>query len=179
MAPERRVHHPLTAPIRTLETVSSREIVAAYIGLGANLGDAQASVLGAIGGISRIGGVRLTRQSSLYGSAPVDAGGADYVNAVVEVQTGLSCLQLLHALQAIEAGAGRERPFRNAPRTLDLDVLLFGAEQIHSEGLTVPHPRMAQRAFVLRPLAEIAPDLVTQSQLDAVQAQRVWLLERS
>ena len=156
--------------------MSSREAVAAYIGLGANLGDAQACVLGAMAEIGRIDGVQLTRQSSLYGSAPVDAGGADYVNAVVEVQTRLSCPQLLNALQAIEARAGRQRPFRNAPRTLDLDVLLFGAAHIQSEGLTVPHPRMAQRAFVLRPLAEIAPGLVTQSQLDAVQTQAVWLL---
>lgn len=157
--------------------MSGGEPVAAYIGLGANLGDAQAAVLGAMAKIDRIDGVRLTRQSSLYGSAPVDAGGADYVNAVVEVQTSLSCLELLRALQTIEAQAGRERPFRNAPRTLDLDVLVFGTAQIHSEELTVPHPRMAQRAFVLRPLAEIAPSLVSQSQLDAVQTQPVWLLE--
>ena len=156
--------------------MASGEAVAAYIGLGANLGDAQACVLGAMAEISRIDGVQLTRQSSLYGSAPVDAGGADYVNAVVEVQTRLSCLQLLHALQAIEARAGRERPFRNAPRTLDLDVLLFGSEIIQTDMLEVPHPRMLQRAFVLRPLAEIAPDLVTQAQLDAVQTQLVWLL---
>jgi 2-amino-4-hydroxy-6-hydroxymethyldihydropteridine diphosphokinase len=156
--------------------VASGEAVAAYIGLGANLGDAQACVLGAMAEIGRIDGVQLTQQSSLYGSAPVDAGGADYVNAVVEVQTRLSCLQLLHALQAIEARAGRERPFRNAPRTLDLDVLLFGSEIIQTDMLEVPHPRMLQRAFVLLPLAEIAPGLVTQAQRDAVQTQSVWLL---
>ena len=156
--------------------MASGEAVAAYIGLGANLGDAQDCVLGAMAEIGRIDGVQLTLQSSLYGSAPVDAGGADYVNAVVEVQTRLSCLQLLHALQAIETRAGRERPFRNAPRTLDLDVLLFGSEIIQTDMLEVPHPRMLQRAFVLRPLAEIAPDLVTQAQLDAVQTQSVWLL---
>jgi 2-amino-4-hydroxy-6-hydroxymethyldihydropteridine diphosphokinase len=107
----------------------------------------------------------------------VDAGGADYVNAVVQVQTTLTGLQLLRALQDIEAQAGRERPFKNAPRTLDLDVLLFGGEVIQTEALQVPHPRMTERAFVLRPLAEIAPHLVTPAQLEAVRTQRVWLLE--
>ena len=150
--------------------------VDAYIGLGANLGDPQAAVQAAIAAIGQLDGVRLVRQSSLYGSAPVDAGGADYVNAVVLVHTGLSGVQLLQALQGIEAQAGRERPFKNAPRTLDLDVLLFGAEAIRTDTLEVPHPRMHQRAFVLRPLAEIAPQTVTQAQLDAVRAQGVWLL---
>lgn len=150
--------------------------VDAYIGLGANLGDPQAAVQAAIAAIGQLDGVRLTRQSSLYGSAPVDAGGADYVNAVVRVQTSLTCLQLLQALQGVEAQAGRERPFKNAPRTLDLDVLLFGTEAIQTDTLEVPHPRMLQRAFVLRPLAEIAPELVMQAQVDAVRAQGVWLL---
>ena len=151
--------------------------VQAYIGLGANLGDARSAVQAAIAAIGRLDGVRLTKQSSLYGSAPVDAGGADYVNAVVQVQTTLTGLQLLLALQGIEAQAGRERPFKNAPRTLDLDLLLLGTEVIHTEALQVPHPRMNERAFVLRPLAEIAPHLVTPVQLDAVRAQSVWLLE--
>jgi 2-amino-4-hydroxy-6-hydroxymethyldihydropteridine diphosphokinase len=164
------------APIPTPES-AHLAVVEAYVGLGANLGDAQSAVQAAIAAIGKLDGVRLTQQSSLYGSAPVDAGGADYVNAVVQVHTTLSGLQLLHALQAIEAQAGRERPFRNAPRTLDLDVLLFGNASIQTELLTVPHPRMAERAFVLRPLAEIAPDLVTPAQLDAVCAQRMWLLE--
>lgn len=164
------------APNRTPDPVAQGQSVDAYIGLGANLGDPQSAVLAAIAAIGQTAGVRLVRQSSLYGSAPVDAGGADYVNAVVQVETSLTCLQLLQALQRIEAHAGRERPFRNAPRTLDLDVLMFGQETLQTELLTVPHPRMLQRAFVLRPLAEIAPDTVTQAQLDAVRAQEVWLL---
>jgi len=96
--------------------------VDAFIGLGANLGDARAAVCDAVLAIAATDGVRLIRQSPLYGSAPVDAGGGDYVNAVVQVQTCLPAQALLQALLAIEAQAGRERPFRNAPRTLDLDV---------------------------------------------------------
>jgi 2-amino-4-hydroxy-6-hydroxymethyldihydropteridine diphosphokinase len=151
--------------------------VDAFIGLGANLGDARAAVRAAVVAIGATDGVRLVRQSPLYGSTPVDAGGGDYVNAVVQVQTCLPALALLHALRAIEFQAGRERPFRNAPRTLDLDVLLYGSAIIQSEELTLPHPRMAQRAFVLRPLADIAPQQVSLAQLEAVAQQSVWRLD--
>ena len=95
--------------------------VIAYIGLGANLGDAREAVLTAIRAIAQLDGVVHVRRSSLYGSAPVQADGADYVNAVVEVQTVLPPLHLLEALQALESDAGRQRSYRNAPRTLDLD----------------------------------------------------------
>ena len=148
----------------------------AYIGLGANLGDAQSAVLSAIQSIAALDGVQLTRQSALYGSAPVDAGGGDYVNAVVEVRTRLSAPALLQQLQAIEQAAGRERPYRNAPRTLDLDLLLFGQQHLADAQLTLPHPRMWQRAFVLRPLADIAPNRVTAAQLQAVANQSLWKL---
>lgn len=148
----------------------------AYVGLGANLGDARATVLAAMQAIAAIEGVALLRSSSLYGSAPVKAGGPDFVNAVVAVSSTLSGLDLLRALQRIENQAGRERPYRNAPRTLDLDLLLHGADQIQTPELVLPHPRMAERAFVLRPLAEIAPGLVTPAQLQAVQDQAVWIL---
>lgn len=149
--------------------------VTAYIGLGANLGDARDAVCGAIHAIAQLDGVLHLRRSSLYGSAPVQADGADYVNAVVEVQTVLPPLQLLQALQALEQGAGRQRSYRNAPRTLDLDVLLYGDAQIQTPALEVPHPRMWERAFVLRPLAELAPTIVTAAQLQGVAGQSVWL----
>jgi 2-amino-4-hydroxy-6-hydroxymethyldihydropteridine diphosphokinase len=150
--------------------------VTAYIGLGANLGNPRLAVLAAMESIADIDGLALTRKSSLYGSAPVDAGGADYVNAVVEVVTNLKPQALLAQLQAIEQRAGRERSYRNAPRTLDLDVLLYGSQKIKTTTLLVPHPRMLDRAFVLRPLAEVAPQLVKTKHLRAVAEQSVWVL---
>jgi 2-amino-4-hydroxy-6-hydroxymethyldihydropteridine diphosphokinase len=156
--------------------LSMRAPVTAYIGLGANLGDARATVLQALHAIADLDGLALTRQSSLYGSAPVDAGGDDYVNAVVEVQTRLKPHALLAQLHTIEDAAGRRRPFRNAPRTLDLDILLYDAMELNDADLVIPHPRMWQRAFVLRPLAEIAPKLVSTRQLQAVADQSVWVL---
>jgi len=145
--------------------------VTAYIALGANLGDPQATILKAVNDLALIHGVSLIRCSSLYQTAPLDAGGPDYVNAVVEVQTMLTAPALLAQLQALEQVAGRQRPFRNAPRTLDLDLLTYGDARIQSEALTIPHPRMGERAFVLVPLAEIAPQAVSAAQLLAVQSQ--------
>lgn len=145
--------------------------VNAYLGLGANLGAARTAVLDAMRSIARTDGVALVARSALYVSAPVDSSGPDYVNAVVQVRTRLSAPQLLAQLQAIEIGAGRQRPYRNAPRTLDLDILLYGQSTLQSPELTVPHPRMWERAFVLLPLAEIAPDLVSAAQLAQVSGQ--------
>lgn len=153
-----------------------RDPVIAYLGLGANLGNPRTAVLAAMEAIADLDGLALTRRSSLYGSAPVDAGGADYVNAVVEVHTRLKPHALLLQLQAIEDGAGRMRPYRNAPRTLDLDVLLYDQLVLNDAELVLPHPRMWQRAFVLRPLAEIAPGRVSAAQLQAVADQAVWAL---
>jgi 2-amino-4-hydroxy-6-hydroxymethyldihydropteridine diphosphokinase len=150
--------------------------VTAYIGLGANLGNPRLAVLAAMEAIADVDGLALTRKSSLYGSAPIDAGGADYVNAVVEVVTNLSPQSLLEQLQVIEQRAGRERSYRNAPRTLDLDLLLFGSKRMKTATLVVPHPRIWERAFVLRPLAEVAPDLVKTKHLRAVVEQSVWVL---
>jgi 2-amino-4-hydroxy-6-hydroxymethyldihydropteridine diphosphokinase len=130
-----------------------------FVGLGANLGDATATVRAALQALDEMPGTRCVARSSLYRSAPIDAQGADYINAVAQLQTELSPAALLEALQAIEARFGRERPYRNAPRTLDLDLLLYGQRRIVTPLLTVPHPRMHERAFVLVPLAEIAPDL--------------------
>jgi len=149
-----------------------RDWVDAYIGLGANLGDARQAVLAAIAALAKLPHTELQASSSLYGSAPVDSGGPDYVNAVVLLRTRLNAHELLDLLQGIEAKAGRTRPYLNAPRTLDLDVLRFGDARIDSLRLTVPHPRMGERAFVLLPLHEIAPNLVSDQQLQAVAQQR-------
>lgn len=155
--------------------------VRAYIALGANLGDAAAAVRRAVMALDALPLTRLRLASSLYKTAALDTdspGGArtgdpDYVNAVAAIDTGLSAPALLKQLQALELRAGRQRPYRNAPRTLDLDLLLYGSARIESAQLTVPHPRMALRAFVLVPLAEIAPDRVTAGQLEAVAHQAI------
>ena len=131
----------------------------ACIGLGANLGDARATLQAARDALAALPGCTLVACSSWWRSAPIDARGPDFVNGVVALDTTLAPLALLDALQAIEQQHGRERPYRNAPRTLDLDLLLYGDESIAEVRLTVPHPRMLQRAFVVRPLLEIAPEL--------------------
>ena len=148
----------------------------AFIGLGANLGEAQRTVEAALQSLADAPGVHALRASSLYASAPVDAGGDDYVNAVAEIHTSRSAPALLQLLQQLEQGAGRQRPYLNAPRTLDLDLLLYGQGRIVSPALVVPHPRMHQRAFVLLPLQELAPDLVDFRDLENVTYQRVQRL---
>lgn len=150
---------------------------AAFIGLGANLGDRGAALQQALAALAALPQTEVRQVSSLYRSAPVDADGPDYLNAVAELATGLSPRALLQALQAIEAAAGRERSYRNAPRTLDLDILLYGSETMATADLTVPHPRMGERAFVLLPLSELAPALVTPGQLAAVADQRIERME--
>lgn len=161
------------------EAVSEAPRVRAYVALGANVGDAVVALRLAVMAMSRLPLTQLRQSSSLYKTAPIDtdstteapAPGADYINAVVALETGLTAPALLAQLQRIEQGAGRERPYRNAPRTLDLDLLLYGSARIDSLRLTVPHPRMLQRAFVLVPLAEISPSSVGIEQLQAVQHQ--------
>ena len=133
--------------------------VQAFVGLGANLGDAARTVRDAATRLALVPGVQRCTLSPLYRSAPVEAAGPDFVNAVAALWVDLSPDGLLKALQALEAQFGRERPYRNAPRTLDLDLLLHGDTVVLSERLTVPHPRLHQRAFVLRPLLDLAPDL--------------------
>ena len=131
----------------------------AFVGVGANLGDAPATVRAALQALARLPHTQWLRASSLYRSAPVDAAGPDYVNAVAELHTTLRPHALLHRLQAIEQAFGRVRGARNAPRTLDLDLLLQGERVWHDGELTLPHPRLHLRAFVLRPLAELDPAL--------------------
>lgn len=153
-------------------------MVTAYVALGANLGDAVAALQQAVAAINDLPRCAVKKTSSLYQSEPLEilpghAPGADYINAVVEIETKLPAPTLLQYLQQIEATAGRERSYSNAPRTLDLDLLLYGQGSIDSPQLIVPHPRMWQRAFVLFPLAEIAPQLVPVAQRDAVKVQKV------
>jgi 2-amino-4-hydroxy-6-hydroxymethyldihydropteridine diphosphokinase len=131
----------------------------AFVGLGANLGEPGRAIAGAIRAIAALPGTRLVAVSSLYRSAPVDAAGPDFLNAVAQISTSLEPLALLRELQAIEQGEGRERPYRNAPRTLDLDLLLYDDLVLAGPVLELPHPRMHSRAFVLRPLAELDPTL--------------------
>lgn len=151
----------------------SRPEVTAHIALGANLGDPAQALRDALSALGAVPGVRLVCASSLYRTAPVDSSGPDYLNAVAEIATTLTAPALLDALQAIEQQAGRERPYRNAPRTLDLDLLLYGDARIDSSRLTVPHPRMHERAFVLVPLRELAPDRVSALLLQGVADQAV------
>ena len=132
----------------------------AYVGIGANLGDARANVLDALRRLALLDGSTIIETSCLYRTAPVDSSGPDYINAVACIDTAFDPFELLKALQDIEQAHGRERPYRNAPRTLDLDLLLYGDQQIATDTLTVPHPRMHERGFVLAPLAEVNPDLV-------------------
>lgn len=131
----------------------------AYVGLGANLGDALGALRAAVRALAGLPASRLVAVSSLYRSAPIDSSGPDYLNAVAALDTALEPAALLQALLAIEAGHGRERPYRNAPRTLDLDLLLIGSQRIATPALTVPHPRLHERAFVLLPLLELAPGI--------------------
>jgi 2-amino-4-hydroxy-6-hydroxymethyldihydropteridine diphosphokinase len=137
--------------------MNSPKAIDAYIGLGSNLGDATEHVQRAFEQLNQLPDTQLTRHSSLFSSEPIDAQGDDFINAVALVRTVLSAPDLLHALQKIENDFGRERPYLNAPRTLDLDILLYGDQRITSADLIVPHPRLTQRAFALIPLLQIDP----------------------
>lgn len=133
----------------------------AYVALGGNLGDPQATVRAGLAALAALPQTTLAAASSLYRSAPVGhADQPDFINAVAQLSTALEPQALLAALHATEARFGRVRSFRNAPRTLDLDLLLYDAQRIEEPGLTLPHPRMHERAFVLAPLLEIAPGCV-------------------
>jgi 2-amino-4-hydroxy-6-hydroxymethyldihydropteridine diphosphokinase len=164
--------------------VSGAARVDAYIGLGANLGDAQVALTAALAALAGLPRTRLVKRSSIYRSAPIDSSGPDYLNAVAHVSTCLAAQELLAHLQAIELRHGRERSYHNAPRTLDLDLLLHGDEMLNTPTLTLPHPRLHERAFVLLPLAEIAPDLhipgraVVTALLSGVAGQRIDKLGR-
>jgi 2-amino-4-hydroxy-6-hydroxymethyldihydropteridine diphosphokinase len=133
--------------------------VTAYVGVGANLGFAHDAVRNALADLSDLPATEFIAASSVYSSAPIESSGPDYFNAVAALSTTLTAAELLHLLFAIEKRYGRVRTERNAPRTLDLDLLLYGQEIIRTDELVVPHPRMAERAFVLAPLLELAPEV--------------------
>ncbi len=141
------------------------------VALGANLGDAVATVQQAMFDVAALPQTQLHQASSLYRSAPYEAQGPDFINAVVLVYTQLSPFEFLHALQALELESGRERPFKNAPRTLDLDLIFYGDVELTTPELTLPHPRWHERAFVLLPLAEVWPERVSAAQLAGVRDQ--------
>jgi 2-amino-4-hydroxy-6-hydroxymethyldihydropteridine diphosphokinase len=173
------LHPPLAAANKApspTTMVAPRQPVTAYVALGANLGDAAQTVRDALAALGTLPDTQLVKASSLYRTAPIASSGPDYINAVAEISTKLTAPDLLRALQGIELSAGRERPYRNAPRTLDLDVLLYGAARIASAQLTVPHARMWERAFVLVPLSAIASNRVSLAQLAAVKDQKIHLV---
>lgn len=145
--------------------------VQAYIGLGANLGDSAATLRTVLTELSETAGIQSCRCSPFYRSAPVQASGPDFVNAVALLDTDLPPLALLDVLQALELRHGRERPYKNAPRTLDLDLLLYGDVHMQTPRLSLPHPRMHERAFVLQPLHDLAPQLqLPQGEVSALLA---------
>lgn len=151
----------------------SSSSVMACVALGGNLGDAVATVQQALRDLAVLPQTQLCKASSLYRSAPHEAQGPDFINAVAVVQTQLAPMVLLHALQGLEQQSGRERPFKNAPRTLDLDLIFYGDVAMQTPELTLPHPRWHERAFVLHPLAEVWPERVDPAQLSAVQGQAI------
>lgn len=153
-----------------------RDPVTGYVALGANLGDARHTVLHALEALARLPGTRVTGRSRLYLTAPFEAQGPDFINAVAQIQTQLSAPALLDALQALELQAGRQRPYTHAPRTLDLDLLMYGQATMSSPRLTLPHPRWRERAFVLYPLADVSPQLVSQDDLAHVSDQAIGVL---
>lgn len=163
--------------------MSATAWVRAFVGVGANLGDALAQVVRGIAALRELASTRLVACSGLYASAPVDAPGPDYVNAVVALDTTLPAAALLRELQRIEVQHGRVRPAPNAPRSLDLDLLLYGCERRDDPALGLPHPRLHLRAFVLVPLLEIAPGIEAPGLgplapwLQHVRGQRVVLLD--
>ena len=148
-------------------------MVQVCVAFGANLGEAQATVLKAIEDVGALATTQLVKVSSLYASAPHEAVGPEFVNAVAMYDTDLPPLELLDALQNLETISGRERPFLNAPRTLDLDIIFYGNVALDSPRLTLPHPRWQERAFVLVPLAEISPDKVSPALLSSVANQPI------
>ena len=131
----------------------------AFIGFGGNIGDTRQLITDAIVCLALRSELQIVAKSCFYQSAPFEASGNDYINAVIEIETVLSPYGLLHVCQAIELEFGRERPYINAPRTLDLDILSFEGVTQNETELILPHPRIIERSFVLLPLLEIAPDL--------------------
>jgi 2-amino-4-hydroxy-6-hydroxymethyldihydropteridine diphosphokinase len=157
----------------------AREPVTAYVAVGANLGDALQTVRASMAALDPLPGSCGSQRSRLYRTAPFEAHGPDFINAVVRLETRLSAPDLLDALQALENQAGRLRPYPNAPRTLDLDLLMYGHARMDSPRLTLPHPRLWERAFVVHPLADLAPELVTPADWARVAGQSIQVITHS
>ncbi len=150
-----------------------RDPVTAYVALGANLGDARTAVLQAFEALACWPEIEVTGRSALYRTAPHEAQGPDFINAVARIDTRFSAPEVLDALQAIEHRAGRVRPYVNAPRSLDLDLLFYGDACMQSPRLTLPHPRWRERAFVLVPLTDVWPQRVGPEDLARVADQAI------
>lgn len=152
---------------------SQAKSVLACVAIGANLGDARRTVTLAMKSLQQLANTTVIKRSSLYRTTPYEAQGPDFINAAVLLQTHLAPLVLLHELQAIEIQQGRQRPYKNAPRTLDLDLIFYGDAHMQTQELTLPHPRWQERAFVLHPLADIWPERVSAESLQAVADQPI------
>ena len=155
--------------------------IRSYIGLGANLGDPRETIQVALRELAATPALTILKVAPLYASAPIDSSGPNYINTVASLDTSLGPQELLAVLQKIELLHGRERPYINAPRTLDLDLLLYDDIKLDGPTLIIPHPRMHQRAFVLKPLHDIAGDLqLAQGSIQTLLAkckdQGLWLL---
>jgi 2-amino-4-hydroxy-6-hydroxymethyldihydropteridine diphosphokinase len=155
----------------------------AYLGLGGNLGDAKQTLKDAMVCLAQHPQIQITAQSCYYQSAPIEAPGDDYINSVVAIRTELSPLALLRLCQSVETEFGRERPYENAPRTLDIDVLLYDNLEENQADLIIPHPKMTERLFVLLPLLEIDQDVshpkhgLFKNHVEAVSSQVIHKLQ--
>ncbi len=155
-----------------------RDWVKAYIGLGANVGEPPAQLQSACKALQATPQINGFQCSRFYVSAPWQAAGPDFVNAVAQFNTLFTAPELLTHLQGIEQAAGRQRPYHHAPRTLDLDLIFYGQSTIQSPSLVVPHPRWSERAFVVRPLSELAPALIHPSDWSKVSGQAISLFDQ-
>ncbi len=158
-------------------------MIRSYIGLGSNQASPLAQIYGALNALKRLPGSRFIGSSRLYGSRAIGPGQQpDYITAAAAIDTALSADELLTALQRIELQHGRQRDVRWGARTLDLDILLFGDQRIDSDSLQIPHPRMAQRPFVLAPLADLSPALATANSAlptplaELIGTEELWLI---
>ena len=150
-----------------------RDWVRAFIGLGANAGDPLAQIDQAFDALLKLPATVGLQRSRLYRTAPWQAQGPDFINAMVQLETQLSAPELWVQMQRIEQAAGRIRPYHHAPRTLDLDLIFYGQAVINSPALVLPHPRWRERAFVLRPLSDLAPERILASDWAAVAGQEI------
>ena len=153
-----------------------RDWVRAFIGLGANAGDPVTQIEQAFDALLKLPATEGLQRSQLYRTAPWQAHGPDFINAMAQVDTQLSAPELLAHMQRIEQSAGRMRPYHHAPRTLDLDLIFYGQAIIDSPALVLPHPRWRERAFVLRPLSDLAPTRIMASDWAAVAGQAIMPL---